>query len=243
MKIILKIHPLCYLVALIYVITGMFRPFIWIMSLIIMHELGHIVAGLIFKWKIEKVVIMPIGGITLFKESLNRPIREELIIAIMGPLFQIIYFLIMKQYIQYEWFNGANMALLLFNLLPIIPLDGSKILHCLLDIFMSFNLSNNIIIIISFIMLLFGIVICIITHNLIVSIAILCIALKVREEYKNKDLRFLKFMLERYLHKYHFNKIKKIKNEKEMYRDYKHLFYIDNHWISERSYLTKKFNR
>ncbi len=243
MKNICKIHPLCYIVVLIYVITGTFRPFIWIMSLIIVHELGHVITGLIFNWKIEKITIMPVGGITIFKESLNRPIKEELLIALAGPLFQLVYFLLVKDFVQYEWFVGANTALLLFNLLPIIPLDGSKILHCLLDTFLAFDISNNITIIISFIMLLFGIVICIITHNLIISIAVLCITIKVIEEYKNKTLRFQKFTLERFLNEYHFNKTKKIKKEKEMYRNYKHLFYVNSHWITEKSYLIKKFNR
>lgn len=240
-----EIHPICHLVALIYIITGTFRPFLWITLLIFIHELGHIIAGIIFKWNIEKVVIMPMGGITVFKESLNRPIIEELIIAITGPIFQIIFYIMINPYINYPWFRSAHYALLLFNLLPIIPLDGSKILHSITDILYSYQISHKIILGISIILLTIGCVICIYINNLIIYIMFICILLKVREEYKLSKLRFQKFLLERYLNNYQFSKTKKIENNNltKMYRDYNHLFFINNHWESERKTLKNYFER
>ena len=240
-----EIHPFCYIVALIYIITGMFRPFFWITTLIIMHEMGHVLAGLLFKWNIEKVTIMPVGGITIFKESLNRPIFEELIIAIMGPIFQIIFYLFIKDYVNYSWFYSANLALLIFNLVPVIPLDGSKILHCITDMLFSYKKSHKIILWISIFVLCIGGIICYWMNNLIIYIMFICIALKVIEEYKTSSLRFQKFLLERYLNNYYFNKTKKLYKGKttEMYRDYNHIFFMNNHWISERKFLKSHFER
>ena len=35
--------------------------------------------------------MLPFGGVTIFNEDLNRPIYEEFIILIMGPVFQIVF--------------------------------------------------------------------------------------------------------------------------------------------------------
>lgn len=240
-----EIHPICYLVAIIYVITGTFRPFFWITLLIFVHEMGHVLTGIIFKWNIEKVVIMPMGGITIFKESLNRPIIEEFIIALMGPLFQIVFYLLVHSYVSYSWFYSANLAILLFNLLPIIPLDGSKILHCIMDFIFSYQISHKIILWISIIFLCVGGLFCFYLNNLIFYIMFICILMKVIEEYKNRSLRFQKFLLERYLYLYHFKKTKKVYkgDVTDMYRDYKHIFFMNNHWISEKSFLKNYFER
>lgn len=240
-----KIHPICYLIAIIYIITGTFRPFFWITLLIIVHEIGHMLAGAIFKWNIEKVIIMPMGGITIFNESLNRPIIEEFIIALMGPIFQIIFYFIINSYVSYSWFDSANVFLLLFNLLPIIPLDGSKMLHCIMDIIFSYQVSHKIILWISIVFLFIGGLFCFYLNNLIFYIMFICILMKVIEEYRGSSLRFQKFLLERYLYSYYFKKTKKVYKgiTTGMYRDYKHVFFMNNHWISERKILKNYFER
>ena len=40
--------------------TGLFKDFVVFTSIIFIHELGHIVTGLLFKWKIDKVIIFPL---------------------------------------------------------------------------------------------------------------------------------------------------------------------------------------
>lgn len=246
MKIIhkFKIHPICYIVAFIYILTGTFRPFFWISLLIIVHEIGHVVAGMIFRWRIEKVVIMPMGGITIFKESLNRPIVEELIIAVVGPIFQVVFYLFIHRYVNYPWFKDANLAILLFNLLPIIPLDGSKILHSIMDVLFAYQVSHKIILWISIVLLIIGSIMCFYLNNLIIYIMFICIVVKVVEEYNTSELRFQKFLLERYLYTYHFHKTRKLYGgETGMYRDYNHVFFINHKWVSEKNFLKKYFER
>ena len=77
--------------ALIAAITGHFKGFIWFSLIIIIHEFGHILMGIIYGWKIEKVIILPFGALTIFHENLNRKIKEEFWIVVMGPLFQIVF--------------------------------------------------------------------------------------------------------------------------------------------------------
>ena len=100
MKKIFKIHPIYYLTAIITIITGNFKDFTLITLIIIIHELGHISAAIYYKWNIEKIIILPFGGITIFNEYLNRPIKEELIIALAGPISN--YFLLFSQFFKFK---------------------------------------------------------------------------------------------------------------------------------------------
>ena len=74
--------------------TGHFKGFIVFSLIILVHEFGHILMGIRYGWKIEKVILLPFGALTIFHEDLNRKIKEEFWIVIMGPLFQIVFTLI-----------------------------------------------------------------------------------------------------------------------------------------------------
>ena len=125
------IHPFTYIVLLISLVNGLFKELITFLFIIIIHEIGHISASILFKWKIDKVSIMPFGCITIFSELINKPLIEEFIILISGPLFQFINYLIFKDITPY--FNYYNYGLFIFNMLPIYPLDGYKLYSIILN--------------------------------------------------------------------------------------------------------------
>ena len=135
----IKLHPLFCLSVFVIVITGQFKSFITCMSIVLFHEIGHISIGLLLKWKIEQIIILPFGCLTMFNEYINRPLIEEFLICIAGPIFQMIYYLIMSNFFELSY---VHYRLLLFNLLPIIPLDGSKILNLILNKKMPFYFSE-----------------------------------------------------------------------------------------------------
>lgn len=237
MKIIskIKIHPLFYIVAFITIITGFFKEFSYIMIIILVHELGHILTSVYFKWQIDKIMVLPFGGITIFNEKINRRLLEELLIALSGPIIQLIVFSFNSNplILKYHYF------LLFFNLLPIIPLDGSKIMNLLFNYLIPFKLSHFLTIIISFFLLSF---LLFIKFNLISLMVFIFLIFKIIEEYKNHKNIFNKFLMERYLYSFHFKKRKKVKNISSMFRDHKHLFYIDNKYQTENEILQKRFD-
>ena len=94
MKNIFKIHPIFYIVAIISIFSGLFKNFILFTSIILFHELGHIIGALIKRWKIKKIILLPFGGLIIFDELLNRRLIEEFVILILGPLFQILFYFI-----------------------------------------------------------------------------------------------------------------------------------------------------
>lgn len=236
MKIISKIsiHPLFYVTAFITIITGFFKDFSYIMMIILIHELGHILSSIYFKWNIEKIMILPFGGITIFDEKINRPLKEELIIALSGPLIQFIVFSNINNplILKYHYF------LLFFNLLPIVPLDGSKIFNICLNYFLPFKLSHIITIIVSFLLLSLIFV----KFNLIILLVFIFLIFKIIDEYFNHKNIFNKFLMERYLYKFNFKRRKIVRNTNSMFRDNKHLFYIDNKYQTEDEILQKRFD-
>ena len=237
MKIIskIKIHPIFYVVAFITIITGFFKDFSYIMSIIVIHEVGHILTSLYFKWNIEKIIILPFGGLTLFNEKINKPLKEELLIAVSGPVIQLLVFSFNSNLLllKYHYF------LLVFNLLPIIPLDGSKILNLMFNFLLPFKLSHILTIVISLFLCFF--LFCI-KFNLTTLIICIFLALKIMEEYFSHKSIFNKFLMERYLYDFKFNKRRIVKNVDAMFKDCKHLFYIDNKYKTENEMLQKRFD-
>lgn len=180
---------------------------------------------------------MPFGGLTIFNEDINRPLKEEFIILIMGPLFQIIFTFLLRennQLIEY------SKSILLFNLLPIYPLDGSKLINIIFNRFCSFKRSHLLTIYFSITTVVF---ILIKTKlNLILITIMIFLTIKVIEELKNHYNIFNRFLLERYINNYSFKKYKIIKNSKDMKRDYRHYFHNKNISLTEREYLKKRFD-
>ena len=64
-------HPLFLITILFFTLLGRFRIICYFMLLIIIHELGHIITGLFFKWKINKIIILPFGCLTKFDIDIN----------------------------------------------------------------------------------------------------------------------------------------------------------------------------
>lgn len=233
MKTIFKIHPFFYLFCLICIFTGYFKNFIYITLIILVHETGHILASIYYKWKIDKIVVLPFGGIILFDEKINRSLKEEFVITIMGPIFQIPLL-----FIKDDLFHSYNLFLLLFNLIPILPLDGSKLVNIFFNKIFSFKLSHILSIILSFIML----ILMFFKRNLIIYISLAFLLAKtITSIYEHKYL-FHKFLFERYLYYFPFKKAIIIKDKSQMKRDYKHLFKVKNKYIKESIILSNLFD-
>ena len=237
-KNIFKIHVLYYVVALVSFLTGNFKNFIIFSAIIIVHETGHIVGAWIFKWKIDKVILLPFGGITIFKENIDKSLKQELIITLLGPLFQILFYLIFK---DNATFNHYNMAILLFNLLPIYPLDGSKILNIFFNELVSFKKSHILTIVVSEITLFF--LLFKTRINLLLLLILFFLIVEIIKEFVKHKYYFNRFLLERYLYNYNYKKRKTITKLTQMKKQTKHLFKIGNIYHSEKEVIKKLFDK
>ena len=211
------------------------------MSLIIFHEFGHFIVAKLFKYKIDKIYIYPLGGIIKFNDYINRKSYQELLVTLAGPLFQIILSLFLVKYDK-DIVDFSNI-LLLFNLLPIVPLDGSKILSCFLYLIIPYKKSLTISIYISFLFIfLSSFYLFNNYYSFIIILSLLLLLLKIFDEKKLIKYSFDKFLLERYLYYFRFRKTKVIKNIKDMYKYRNNIFIINNKLFSEKEILVKYFS-
>ncbi len=171
---------------------------------------------------------------------------EELFILIGGPLFQeILYLILLVLYkinlistINFDILNLFHKNLLYFNFLPIIPLDGSKLLLLILEKIFPYKKSNIVLVIVSFVSIfLFATF-----EKRLVFILLACILIKsIVEEANMVNIKYNKFLVERYLKDFNFKKGKSINSIEKIKRSRKHKIIENNRVYTEKEYLDKYF--
>ena len=245
----IEFHKTYLIIAISFILTGYFSNLIIFTSIIIFHEMGHFIIAKIYNLNPQKITIYPFGGITIVDNLINTKIAKELTIAISGVLFQSFYYLIIinlyhhhiiREYI-FNIFNNYHYSILFFNLLPIHPLDGSKILNLILSKILPYKLVNKLNIIIS---ITTGIIILSINYykfNYTTILLITVITDNLIKYYQNLNYLFNKFLLERYLYKIKLNKTKTITKIDNMYKEKYHIIKENNHYFTEKQYLNNHF--
>ena len=240
----ISIHPLTYLMLLISLLSGLFKFVILIFSIVLLHELGHILCSLLFKRSIDKIIILPFGGLLKMNSPISSNIIEDLLIAISGIAMQLVGGIIIGILYQnniidhylYQNIYFYNTIIISFNLLPLCPLDGYRIIKLLSEIVIPYKKSFiysfmiSLCVFISMIMLKFDLV----RDNLLVFIFIMMYTFI---EFKNKDYYVLRFYIERLSGKYHFSKVSFIKKIENMYKNRTHII----SGIGEKEYLSEYF--
>lgn len=111
-----------------------------LLSVLLIHELGHLIGMRIFGFKDTQILFLPfLGAVTIGDKEDATPL-QRLIIYLLGPVPGIIggfiagyIYLVTRHQI---WYEIALMAIILnyINLLPILPLDGGRVLEALIFI-------------------------------------------------------------------------------------------------------------
>lgn len=135
----LKIHPLFLLVGLFCSFTGKLLLFLVFTLSALLHECGHAIRAASFGYRLDKIVLMPYGAVVKGDISGIRP-REEIGMLLAGPLvsgatavfFVALWWFFPDCYPYTEDVVTANASLFFINLLPAYPLDGGRLLLCLL---------------------------------------------------------------------------------------------------------------
>lgn len=243
----ITINITTYLFFLISFFCGFFRETISIFFIVFVHEFGHVLAVKFFSYKLLKVEFYPFGGITKIDKPINSSLNKELVISVAGVLMQIILFfvfIICKGYIEhYEMLQTYNLTILFFNLLPIIPLDGSVFFHALLEKKFSyekaFSYYKKISLLGLFLFLIYNIYFHIDNYYICLVLFSEFILLKKEEKYLIK-----RFYLERYLNKYPYKKIQNecFKNIHSLRKETLHFFLEDDRYIHEKEVLKSYFD-
>jgi Zn-dependent protease len=116
---------------------------------VFLHELGHALSGRWFGVQTQDITMMPIGGLARMGTP-TTPLAE-LVIAACGPLVNVVIAMVLALGFAVKANLGgpielsnmgfveqlliANVGLVIFNLLPVYPMDGGRIVRAILKFF------------------------------------------------------------------------------------------------------------
>lgn len=146
----IKIDLKIFIFIIIFIITRQIEIYGMLMLFAFLHELGHLFAGILLGFKPQSLKLNALGLSVNFKvntKDYNSKLKngnilavKKLVIAISGPLVNFLLVFL------FSLFNGkifgiekniliySNLLIGLFNLIPIYPLDGGRIVKNILHI-------------------------------------------------------------------------------------------------------------
>ena len=137
---VFRIDLKIFLFLILFYLTKQIEIYSVVMIFAIIHELSHLIAGILLNMKVKRVTLMPVGlsvEFSLSKEDYNSKVLKSnklevkrIIIALAGPIINLlIMFITMFLKIDYNFKQTiiySNFLIAMFNLLPIYPLDGRE---------------------------------------------------------------------------------------------------------------------
>ena len=143
-----KIDLKIFLFLIIFYFTKQIHIYALIMIFAFIHELGHLLAGILCGMRPEKLEIKPYGvsvSFKLFPKDYNIKIgksnkleMKKILVALAGPVTNLLI-IIVSPNLPLEFFKKlmiiySNILITIFNLIPIYPLDGGRITKSILNI-------------------------------------------------------------------------------------------------------------
>lgn len=128
-----------------------------IFGCVLLHELGHALAARRFGIGTRDITLLPIGGLARLERMPEKPV-QELIVALAGPAVNVVIAAVLvpivlvtdgadaftadpeQSTIRVTNFLAAlatvNVFLVIFNMIPALPMDGGRVLRSLLAMVM-----------------------------------------------------------------------------------------------------------
>jgi stage IV sporulation protein FB len=136
----LRIHILFWAVIGISAATGYFLEILTLFVIVVIHELGHVAVARELGWQVSEIQLLPFGGVATIEEATAAEPIDEIVVALAGPFMNIVMIFLSLLFWwgeiwTEEWthfFIASNFWIAGFNLLPIWPLDGGRIVQALL---------------------------------------------------------------------------------------------------------------
>lgn len=105
------------------------------------HELAHLLAARLAGVEIAEIQLLPFGGSAKMENPYRIPPARLVAVALAGPAANLALIVLCAALTQWGLVQATsaaalfqmNLTLMLFNLLPALPLDGGRILYALLQ--------------------------------------------------------------------------------------------------------------
>lgn len=226
MKSIFKINIFTYIFLILSMLSGYGREMLIVYFILIVHELGHYILFKYYNINVNKITLYPYGGMIDNNMLINTNSKKVLLISLGGIFIQIVLYLIIYllfkvgfiEYNFYKMFVRYNLYIILFNLIPIYPLDGFRILNSVLELVLSFKLSLKISIIFNFVfIILFFLYLYVFNiNNYVIVIFLLCNLINYI-----KSIKYIinKFYLERIIYDIKYDGMISVNCKNNMYKN------------------------
>lgn len=128
----IEINLKIILLSILFFILKEFDIYMIFLAFIILHEIAHMVVGMLVGLRPKVFKINPLGVSIEFYMYQSRKSYKKIITYLAGPISNflmsvVFFFLPISEELKWEIIY-TNLLLGIFNLIPIMPLDGGKIM-------------------------------------------------------------------------------------------------------------------
>jgi len=133
----IHIHPTLFALLAMYAALGLVAQALLVFTLVISHELAHLLTARAYGFRVVALEIFPLGGVAHCNDTFEGRRVEESLMALAGPAWNILL-LFCGQVLRWQglWngpladdFVRLNFWLAAFNLVPVLPLDGGRVVR------------------------------------------------------------------------------------------------------------------
>lgn len=241
-----KVSIWWYVFFILSLVANNLKTWLILFAMLLIHEGGHILTAKYLGYHVSQLTIYPFGCGAEIEHIDHGSTTDEMLILLGGIGMHLFYPLCFTLFQHWGLISHAyqnyltqlNASIMLFNLLPIYPLDGGRLLDCLLQAFLPYRLGRQLTLLVSL-----GALLCLLVmlHQPSAMFAIgflfiqwLMSCFDVLKDYHD-------FMLYRYLYPKHLPI--KIHSKDELYRNYSSIFQRGKHLIHEEEWLHHMFNQ
>ena len=126
-----KINPFFIVIVVLFAVVGMVEEILAAFSMVLLHEITHVLVALKIGYDVKKIELFPFGGMAEYKGLLEMEPWHEILIALSGPMLNL-FLAGLFLFLEMDLFVKYNLIIGVFNLLPALPLDGGRVLRGIL---------------------------------------------------------------------------------------------------------------
>lgn len=227
-------------------LTHTMKYFFYVFLILSIHESAHMLIAYIFHYTFHKVIVYPFGLSAQFEHMGHGNVWNEICILIAGPCMHffipfLLYFIMKCNFISYSFFCyllKINRTIFLFNLLPIYPLDGGRIMQSFFHLVFRYQNAQMFTYVFSIVHIgiVFGLNV---LQGMSGGIVLIFLLIQIFQNWYMRKEDWMQFLY--YRKKHPCNAKLRYNHTLDLYRGFCNLMHINNCWMLESEYLNGLF--